>query len=82
MKNTFIFCLFFALQIQAQTVDAITETLTRSANNDSAKVVRIYDWITRNIRYEKRSQQNRIEGDTTLWQEPYTVIVRKKAVKF
>ena len=80
MKNALIFCFFFAVQIQAQTVDAVTETLTRGVNNDSGKVVRIYDWITKNIRYEKRSWQNRVEGDTTLWQEPYTVIVRKKAV--
>ena len=80
MKIVLFLCLFSAVPILSQTVDAVTESLTHSVTNDSEKVVRIYEWITKNVRYESRYQQHRVEGDTSLWQEPYNVILRKKAV--
>jgi hypothetical protein len=80
MKYAILINLFFVVQLQAQTVDIIMASLTRDIVNDSQKVVRIYDWITRNIKYEPRSVHQNWENDTTLRQEPYNVIVRKKAV--
>ena len=80
MKIGLILCLFFAFQTTGQTVDELTELLTKGIENDSLKVVRIYDWVTKNIVYDNRFIKNRIEGDTTLLQEPYNVVARKKAV--
>jgi hypothetical protein len=80
MKYALIISLLCVVQLHAQTVDSITESLTQNIVNDSQKVVRIYDWITKNIKYEQRSVHQNAELDTTLRQEPYNVIVRKKAV--
>ncbi len=66
-----------AIPVHAQTVESLTESLAKGLVNDSLKIVRIYDWITQNIKYEARRNT---ENDTTLWQEPYNVIMRKKAV--
>ncbi|MBL7816783.1 MAG: hypothetical protein JNL70_17310 [Saprospiraceae bacterium] len=76
-------CLFFFLlctQMTAQTVDEWALNLTQNESNDSMKVVRIYDWVTKNIVYDHRFRYSREEGDTTLWQEPYHVVEKKKAV--
>lgn len=80
MKNGFIVLLFFTFTSIGQTVDDITKSLTQGISNDSLKVVRIYDWVTKNISYEQRFLRNRVEGDTILYQEPYNVVVRKKAI--
>lgn len=80
MKYAIIIFSLFAVQLTAQTVDSITASLTHGIVNDSQKVVQIYDWITRNIKYEPRSVHQNWENDTTLRQEPYNVIIRKKAV--
>jgi Transglutaminase-like superfamily len=80
MKNALIFIFFLAVQTHAQNVDSLTESLTRSAVNDSLKVVRIYEWITKNVKYESRQEQKRAANDTTLWQEAPIVIQRKKAL--
>ncbi len=80
MKIGLIIFLFFAVQTTGQTVDELTESLTKGIENDSLKVVNIYDWVTKNIVYDNRFIRNRVEGDTTLLQEPYNVVARKKAV--
>ena len=80
MKNGFIVFLFFTFTSIGQTVDAVTKSLTQGIADDSLKVVRTYDWVTKNISYEQRFLRNRVEGDTTLYQEAYNVIVRKKAI--
>lgn len=80
MKIALIIFLFFTVQTTGQTVDELTESLTKGIENDSLKVVRIYDWVTKNIVYDNHFIRNRIEGDTTLLQEPYNVVARKKAV--
>lgn len=58
---------------------SLTQKLTQNLDNDSLKVVVIYDWITANIQYDRHFRR-RIEGDTTLTQEPDYVIKSKKAV--
>ena len=60
-------------------VETLTLKLTENLANDSLKVLSIYNWITQNIRYD-HTFRNRQEGDTTLTQEPYTVVVKRKAV--
>ena len=80
MKYGLLIFLFFAVQTTGQTVDELTESLTKGIENDSLKVVRIYDWVTKNITYDNAFLKKRIEGDTTLLQEPYNVVARKKAV--
>ena len=80
MKSGFLIFLFFAVQTTGQTVSEITESLTYGIENDSLKVVRIYDWVVKNITYDHAFLRKRIEGDTTLLQEPYNVVARKKAV--
>ena len=57
----------------------LTQTLIQNIDNDSLKVKAIYDWVTSNIQYD-RAFRHRIEGDTTLTQEPDYVIGNKKAV--
>ena len=59
--------------------EKLTEKLIQNAANDSLKVAAIYDWITSNIQYD-HTFRRRIEGDTTLTQEPDFVIESKKAV--
>ncbi len=80
MKIGLFVFLIFAVQTTGQTVDELTESLTKGIENDSLKVVRIYGWVTKNIVYDNHFIRNKIEGDTTLFQEPYNVVVRKKAV--
>ncbi len=80
MKNWCILFFFFSVQLTAQTVDELTKSLTNDVANDSLKVVRIYDWVTKNIAYDNHFLRNRVEGDTALLQEPYNVVVRKKAI--
>jgi hypothetical protein len=76
-----ILCLFTFITAWAQSDDLahVSEKLTAQYDNDSLKVAAIYFWITRNIAYDN-GFKNRIEGDTTLTQEPYTVVKTKKAV--
>ena len=75
-----IFSLFFLKNgLNAQSVANITQQITEGKTTDSAKVEAIYDWLTQNIRYDHRHRY-RLEGDTTLRQEPYNVVVLKKAV--
>ncbi len=80
MKTGLIIFFFFAVQATGQTVDELTESLTKGIESDSLKVVRIYDWVTKNIVYDNHFIRNRVEGDTMLLQEPYNVVPRKKAV--
>ena len=80
MKNGIFIFLFFTVQLTAQTVGELTDSLIYGVDNDSLKVVRIYEWVTKNIAYDHRFMRNRVEGDTALLQEPYNVIVRKKAI--
>jgi Transglutaminase-like superfamily len=78
----YILCLFTLSTSWAQSDDDlvhVSEKITAPYDNDSLKVAAIYFWITRNIAYDN-GFSNRIEGDTTLWQEPYTVVKTKKAV--
>ncbi|NJN33377.1 MAG: hypothetical protein HC817_03105 [Saprospiraceae bacterium] len=60
-------------------VKTLAQKLTQNILTDSLKVIAFYDWITQNIRYDHQFLR-REEGDTTLYQEPEQVIVRKKAV--
>lgn len=64
---------------QEPSIEDLTRLLTQNIANDSLKVVAIYDWITVNIQYD-RYFRRRIEGDTTLTQEPDYVVKSKKAV--
>ena len=75
-----VFHLFFLENgLNAQSVADITRQITEGKTTDSTKVTAIYDWLTQNIRYDHRHKY-RLEGDTTLRQEPYNVVVLKKAV--
>lgn len=60
-------------------VKTLTANLTQNQPNDSLKVVAIYNWITSNIRYDNHFRR-RLDGDTTLTQEPNFIIKSKKAV--
>jgi hypothetical protein len=77
------FMVFFILPnnntVAQNTVEKITHSLTENQKNDSLKVVAIYNWITSNVSYD-RYFRRRLEGDTTLYQEPYIVVIRKKAI--
>ena len=88
MKYTIFLFLFNLASVSAQdntsyhqepTADYLTRQLTQQLANDSLKVLAIYDWITNNIQYD-RYFRRRIEGDTTLTQEPDYVVKSKKAV--
>jgi Transglutaminase-like superfamily len=83
MKKLFftIISLLFLIEIPlyAQSVVSITQEITAEKATDSAKIEAIYDWITQNIRYDDFNKRQR-EGDTVLRQEPYNVVVFKKAV--
>jgi hypothetical protein len=78
-----ILILFFTLKqtntVAQNTVEKLTISLTEMLENDSLKVVAIYNWITSNVSYD-RYFRRRLEGDTTLYQEPYNVVSRKKAI--
>jgi hypothetical protein len=80
MKNRLFFLLFFCVPLSAQSVDSLTESLTKNVLNDSMKVLSIYDWVTKNVVYDHRFVRSRVEGDTNLLQEPYNVVIRKKAI--
>jgi Transglutaminase-like superfamily len=60
-------------------VTSISQKLTSNLSDDSLKIAAIYFWITANIQYDHRFK-NRVEGDTTLTQEPYNVMKTKRAV--
>ncbi len=66
-------------EIPIPTSKKLTQKLVHNMANDSLKVAAIYNWITSNIQYD-HSFRHRIEGDTTLTQEPDYVIESKKAV--
>jgi transglutaminase/protease-like cytokinesis protein 3 len=73
---------FYTHTLLAQSDDALTllsQKLTINLTDDSLKVSEIYFWIVKNIDYD-HGFRHRIEGDTTLTQESYNVIKRKKAV--
>ncbi len=65
--------------VPAQTVKQITNEITVGKTTDAEKIEAIYNWLTQNVRYddEHRKQQ---EGDTILRQEPYNVVVQKRAI--
>ncbi len=59
--------------------EKLTQKLIQNIDNDSLKVKAIYDWITSNIQYD-HAFRRRIEGDTTLTQQPDYIVANKKAV--
>ncbi len=80
----YVFILFFSAfwvknSLNAQSVADLTRQITAEKTTDSAKVEAIYEWLIRNVIYDNNHKYRR-EGDTTLWQEPYNVVVLKKAV--
>lgn len=78
--SLFIFTAFCLKNgLNAQSVADLTRQITAEKTTDSAKVEAIYTWLIRNVNYDN-SHKYRREGDTTLWQEPYNVVVLKKAV--
>ena len=83
MKKCVFILIFSAFWVEnsvnAQSIADLTRQITEGKTTDSAKVEAIYEWIIRNISYDNRHKYRR-EGDTTLWQEPYNVVVLKKAV--
>ena len=85
MKKTILILIFLSLKITTswtQTQDDVTsisQKLTSNLSDDSSKIAAIYFWITSNIQYDHRFR-NRVEGDTTLTQEPYNVVKTRKAV--
>jgi transglutaminase/protease-like cytokinesis protein 3 len=85
MKKTITILIFLFLKTTTswtQTQDDVTsiaQKLTSNLSDDSLKVAAIYFWITANIQYDHRFK-NRVEGDTTLTQEPYNVVKTKRAV--
>ena len=58
---------------------SLAQRLIQNIDNDSLKVKAIYHWITSNIQYD-HTFRRRIEGDTTLTQEPDYVVASQKAV--
>jgi transglutaminase/protease-like cytokinesis protein 3 len=76
----FLLCLICFNQnlLKAQFIDVLTKEITDNQTSDSAKVVAIYDWLTHNVSYDDAHKKPR-EGDTILRQEPYNVIVLKRA---
>ena len=83
MKKCVFILLFSAFCLKnglnAQSVADLTRQITAEKTTDSAKVEAIYEWLIRNVAYDNKHKYRR-EGDTTLWQEPYNVVVLKKAV--
>jgi Transglutaminase-like superfamily len=85
MKKTFALLIFLCLKTSSSWTQTrgdlaiISQKLTSNLTDDSLKVAAIYFWITSNIGYYNRFR-NRVEGDTTLTQEPYNVVKTKKAV--
>lgn len=80
-----VFFIFFSIKSEAQPYNKTTDLptlvsdLVRPFSNDSLKVVAIYDWVTSNIRYDNTFRK-RLEGDSTLTQEPTYILRSKKAV--
>ncbi len=60
-------------------IHSLTQHITQNLNDDSLKVEAIYNWVTSNIRYDTYFRR-RLEGDTSLTQEPDYVIRSKRAV--
>lgn len=83
MKKYLFFLVFISFllknKLNAQSVADITQRITEGKTTDSTKVEAIYEWLTQNIGYDHKHRY-RLEGDTTLRQEPYNVVVLKKAV--
>ena len=65
--------------LSAQSVAALTQQITEGKATDSIKIEAIYEWLTRNVNYDN-TRKWQPEGDTVLRQEPYNVVVLKKAV--
>ena len=65
--------------LSAQSVAALTQQITEGKATDSTKIEAIYEWLTRNVNYDN-TRKRQPEGDTVLRQEPYNVVVFKKAV--
>jgi hypothetical protein len=78
-KLIFLFFLTTQWAIAQKTIDQLAADLGRDQASDSNKVVAIYDWITRNVSYD-RYFQRLLTDDTTLTQEPYNVVRTKRAV--
>lgn len=76
---------FVLVTVTAQTdppqylTDESTQKRIQELSDDSLKVAAMYNWITSNIQYD-HSFRRRLEGDTTLTQEPHFVAKTKKAV--
>jgi hypothetical protein len=79
--NLLINILFLVLKSIAQnnTPAELSREITQHIKDDSLKVAAIYKWVTDNIFYDYHFRR-REEGDTTLYQEPEQVILRKKGV--
>ncbi len=60
-------------------IETLTKKITANIPSDSLKIKAIYTWITQNINYDHQFRRQK-EGDTTLTQEAYNVLKRKKAV--
>jgi hypothetical protein len=60
-------------------IETLTKKITADAPSDSIKIKAIYTWIIQNINYDYQFRRQK-EGDTTLTQEAYNVLKRKKAV--
>ena len=77
-----VLLLFSMTASWAQTPDAVAilaQKITANLDDDSLKATAIYAWVTRNIEYDHHFRK-RVDGDTTLYQEPHIVIKTKKAV--
>jgi transglutaminase/protease-like cytokinesis protein 3 len=60
-------------------VHSLTLHITQNISDDSLKVEAIYNWVTSNIRYDTYFRR-RLDGDSSLTQEPDYVIKSKRAV--
>jgi hypothetical protein len=78
-KHVFILFILMANALLAQSVAELTQQITAEKTADSAKVTAIYDWLTQNVRYDNALKFRRSD-DTVLWQEPYNVVLHRKAV--
>jgi hypothetical protein len=76
-----IYLLFFVpktLRAQSSVVE-LTRQITEGRASDLAKIEAIYDWLIQNIAYDN-ARKRQLEGDTMLRQEPYNVVIIRKAV--
>ena len=85
MKKTILLAMSILFLIRntamrAQSVAELTQQITAGKTTDSSRVEAIYDWLTRNIRYDDDARKRQRTGDTVLRQEPYNVVALKRAV--